>query len=177
MANVVKDFTLEWEVPADSPYPLEHLEDAEKLEADGVVWLFQIHLRPSGILYLKTHDQVTWQGNTYEPIAIRLTGVGQNVEDRKNRPQLQIANPDGVFSAVVRDKKLDYATVVRYRVLREHIDTDQPIYTRQQWLLTRVAGLNNRMITCELRDMMDGPNFKIPARVFMPPEFPLVNLK
>lgn len=159
------------------PVPAEHVEDAQKLEADGYVDLFQIILSDkSSKIYLKINKDVDWQGNTYEGTGIQIDGVGTYSDDTTSRPKLTLFNPDGVFSSLLDQGLLDNATIVRYRVLKAHVDADLPIYRRQQWKVSRVASVKTPFIQLELRDMLDGQNFQVPGRMFIPPDFPTVSL-
>lgn len=67
--------------------------------------------------------------------------------------------------------------ILRYRVLRKHIDMDVNIFQREMWMVSRVVGLKKEGIQLELRTTIDGPFFVIPARMFMPPEFPTVSMQ
>lgn len=157
-------------------YPTSHLEDANKLESDAYVELFQITLIDKVTkIFQKVDNTVTWQGDTYEGTSIKLTGVAQYADDQTSRPQLLLYNPDNVFNALVDQGALIRATVARYRILKTDLDADRAIYRRQQWIISRVPSMKGNTIACELRDMMDGQIFVIPARMYIPPDFPAVS--
>ena len=46
--------------------PAEHAIDAQKMESDGIVDLFEIHMLSGARFYFKNNDRVDWQGKTYE---------------------------------------------------------------------------------------------------------------
>lgn len=157
--------------------PEEHLIDSKKLEADGYVELFEIELPSNqGKIYLKSDNDVTWQGNTYEGIAIKLDGVSKSSSEETSRPKLSIWNPSGVFSYLVDKGSLDNATIYRIRVLRQHLEEDMPIFRKQQWRVSRISSITRRNIAMELRDQLDGQFFQVPGRMFIPPDFPQVSL-
>lgn len=159
------------------PVPAEHLKDALKLDGDAYVDLFQIILsNKQSILYFTMNKTKDWQGHTYEGNGIKLEGVGNYADDEVSRPKLSLWNPEGIYSYLVDEGLLDSATIVRYRVLKEHIDADLPIYRRQQWKVSRIASLRKGLIGVELRDMLDGQLFMTPGRMFIPPDFPTVSL-
>lgn len=172
--NVFKVITVKF---GGEPVPVEHMEDAQKLDADAYVDLFQLILS-DGVtkLHLKKDHDVTWQGDDYEGTGIKIDGVGKYADDETSRPRLSIINPEGVYSALIDQGYIDKATVVRYRVLKEHIEQDVAIYRRQQWKVSRVATLTKAIVVLELRDMMDGQTFLTPGRMFIPPDFPAVSL-
>lgn len=152
------------------------IADSMEMEADGYVDLFKIELRPSGTLYLKDNNEVTWQGNTYQPIAIALSAEGNSADGEKHRPSLRVVNPEGMFSKLIADGNLDKARVTRYRVLRSHVEQDQNISIQNLWVVSRVVSLNKIMAVFELRAATDGQFFSLPLRKFIPPDFPQVTL-
>ena len=158
--------------------PGQHVEDAQKLDADGYVELFEILLSDKSTkLYLKMNKEVTWQGNLYESTAIKIDGVAKYADDEVARPKLSLFNPEGVYSSLVDQGQLDAATIIRYRVLKYDIDNNRPVYRRQQWKVSRITGIVGNMISLELRDLMDGQIFSVPGRMFIPPDFPTVGIQ
>lgn len=158
------------------PAPLPHIEDSKKLEAQGYYELFDIILANGSKLYFKNNKTVSWQGNSYEGTGIKIEGIGSYADDQRSRPKLTLWNPAGVFSSLVDQGHLENATVIRYRVLKEHVDSDLPIYRRQQWKVKRIASVKIPWIGLELRDLVDGQTFLTPGRMFIPPEFSAVSL-
>ena len=157
--------------------PASHIEENFKLEADAYVDLYKVILRSGSSIYLKDNDDTTWQGNTYEGIAIRLKGVSQHADEEVSRPTLTIANPDGVWNAAIRSGNLTKATLIQYRLLRAHLDADTNIYQMRTWMLWRPVSSDNEVAVFELRTQTDGQNAITHARMFIPPEFPLVNIR
>ncbi len=173
-ANYFKVTTIKF---TGDPVPKEHLEDALLLDADAYIDLFQIVLSDQATqIYLKMNSGVTWQGQDYEGTGCKIENVGSYADDQTARPQLTVFNPEGIYSYLVDQGLLEGGKVVRYRVLKTHIDNDLPIYRRQQWRISRVASLRKGLIVLELRDMLDGQVFMTPARMFIPPDFPTVSL-
>lgn len=165
--------------------PIEHIRDANKLEADGTIFLYEIQLYPSGVMRLCADRSITWQGNTYDLWGIRLTGVSQNGDDEVSRPRVAIANftydPEGepirgVFSSLQAQKAIEGATITRYKLLKEHLDANLDIKETKKWKVSRISSEKPDLITLELRNTLDGPRFTIPARKFSPPEFRQVKL-
>lgn len=158
--------------------PDTHFADAFKLEAaSGYVDLFKLVLN-DGVttLHLKLNNDGTWQGNDYEGTGIKLDGVSKYADDQTSRPSLIIFNPNGIFSYLVNQGVLEGATVTRYRVIRSDFEGDINVFRSQRWVVRRVASLKVGMLTLELRDLMDGQQFLVPGRMFMPPDFPSVGI-
>lgn len=158
--------------------PIEHLTESQKLTADAYVNLYEIQLKTEPVI-LRLSDSVTrtWQGQNWEMFGVAISGEKRSADGEETRPQLQFINPEGVFSTLVRQRLLDRATIIRYRVLRSHYENDVQIYQRRMWYISRIANVTaGQSITAELRVMTEGPNSRIPARQFIPPEFPMVRL-
>lgn len=171
-------FKISYVTFSGEPVPGQHVEDAQKLEADAYIELFEITLADKVTkLYLKLNKTGTWQGNTYEGYALKLDGVGKFANDEVARPKLSLYNPNGIYSSLVDSGQLDAATIVRYRLLKYDYDHNRPIYRRQQWKVSRVLGITSGVINLELRDLMDGQNFSVPGRMFIPPDFPTVGIQ
>lgn len=159
--------------------PDSHLREAQTLTADAPVDLYKIVTRigPATIFYFKNDDTVTWRGNEYQGMACRITGDSQTADGEESRPTLQIMNPYGVFNTAIVNGRMDLAVITRYRVLRRHIDSDSDIKQQRMWYMGRVKELiSGQSASFELRSMTEGPNFQIPVRMYIPPEFPTVSL-
>ena len=158
-------------------YPASHIEDANKLTADAKIDLFCIVLLDKVTkLFLKQDDTRTWQGDSYEGTAIKVSGVAQYADDQSSRPSLMLYNPRGVFNTFIDQGLVEGATVIRYRLLKAHLDADLPIYQRQKWKVSRIASMRGNALALELRDMLDGQIIITPARMYMPPDFPVMSL-
>jgi lambda family phage minor tail protein L len=157
--------------------PIEHLQEAQKLQADAEVDLFYVKLKNLPVEFrFKGEDTITWQGKKYEGMACKLTGDSQSADGEESRPLLQVMNPFGIFNSAAKKGQLDLATVIRYRVLRGNLDADINIATRRMWYVGRIRELiSGQSISLELRNMTEGANFQIPCRMFIPPDFPMVS--
>lgn len=157
--------------------PAEQIADANKLEADGRVFLYEMEMAGSGaIIRVRSGPKITWNSMLFEELGISVSGKGQSAGEEVFRPKMQIVNPEGIFSAYIASGELERAIVREWTVLRTHLDTNQPIYSLRIWSVGKILTLNKNMITIELREIGDGPNFILPGRIFMPPEFPQVSL-
>ena len=177
--------------------PEEHLKDAVKLQADGIVDLFEFNLISGGVFRLKDNETVYWGthweqqngvpvkvANKWQGLPIQLSGFSMGSNDQVYRPTLSIANPsleagnrEGVFSRYILDNLLEGATVYRYRVLYSDLMSNKVRYLRQIWRVCRIISLTKQSVSMELRTLSDNVNAVIPARRFVPPEFPLVTLE
>lgn len=171
-------------------------EEAHELEGDGIVDLFTIFLTAlpksraennmvtewfdtHARVNFKAMDTVTWFGITFEGIPLKFEGAGQTEGDEKKRPSLTMANTNAVFSPLVRDGVLDNAPITRWRIRRQDLENNPETedVIRQTWRISRVTSMDKHQIDVELRDQLDGPLFRIPNRMFTPPEFPMVSVR
>ena len=159
-------------------FPVSHLREAQKLTADVTVDLFQISLVTAPLVFrFKNNDTKTWQGVVYEGIACQMPGDRRSSDDEEGRPTLRVMNPAGIFNKPAIDGMLDRAIVTRKTVLREHLDGDVNIFVQRMWYVERVKELiSGQVLGLELRAMTDLPNFQLPVRQFIPPDFPTVSL-
>lgn len=161
---------------AENFIPQEHRENNEKLVSDGYVHLFEIKLRNGEYLYFKENNTVKWQGRTWTGLPMAFEGYSSASGETLSRPTLSIVNPEGSFSPFIRDGILLRSIITRYSVLYQDILNDRNIYQKKVWVAWNVPQLSRDMLQLELRNPMDGVNFDVPARMYLPPEFPSVTL-
>jgi phage-related protein len=162
---------------SDPPIPVTHVEHATRLEADGFVHLFLLHLRSGAKVRMVNGRTVTWDGATWHGMACQLVGVAVHAEEQNARPRFQVQNPDGVFSALMGQRLLDGARLERRRVLAGDLAAGAGFYVSQSWRVGRVSRVTRIGIELELRDITDNPNFVIPSVLFTPPDFPVVKIR
>ena len=158
--------------------PQSHSQDALKLTGDGIVYLYEITIPSHNlVLRFKNNNTVTWQGRQYEGIPCQMQGLSDSADEKESRPTLRVYNPVGLFNAPALDGSIYRAIVTRKRVLLDHIERNVNIFTQRMWYVERVKELvSGQHIALDLRVMTEGPNFYIPVRQYMPPEFPMVSL-
>ncbi len=156
--------------------PQSHLEESLKLTADSTVDLYEVALKQDPIIFrFKDGPTVTYQGQVYESMACSISGDMRSAEGEESRPILRVVNPFGIFNQAVLNGQGELAVVKRRRGLRTHLEDDVNIFDQRMWYVSRVRELiSGQALTLELRNMTEGPNFQIPVRMFIPPEFPFV---
>lgn len=153
-----------------------HLQDSVLLTADGKVELFQITLLSGAAFYFKNNDTVTYQGLTYEGVALSFSGSKRTSNEETPRPTLTLVNPAGVLSQQVLAEAFDFAAVIRRQVLRAELDAGTGTPYEEKYFISRTNGLTKRQVTFELRGYSDRFNAQVPARMFIIPDFPMVTL-
>jgi phage-related protein len=153
------------------------LEEAQDLQPNGVLDLFEIKLRNNTLFRFRNGPELTWQGMFFNQWPCKMSGDVRTAEEEEPRPTLVVANPEGAFTKVVFEGLVENAIVRRYQVLRRHADADLPISVDRMWRVGRIPQLiRGKSITLELKNLTEGPNFKLPVRIMQPPEFPFVSL-
>jgi len=167
------------------PAPIEQIRDTQQLQAEAYVHLYEIQLYPTGSMFLNPHYEINWQGNTYNFWGMKLTGLATSSDDKTSRPQLSLANftygidgqpIKGVFSALSAQDKIEGATVIRRSILKPHADENINKFTELRWKVAKIVTNTPDVVTLELRNTLDGPRFTMPARKYLPPDFPQVTL-
>lgn len=156
--------------------PESHRQNNEKLVADGYVELFEIVLRNGETIRLKENNTVQWLGKTWTGVPLSFEGYSSAAGDKLSRPVMTLVNPDGVFSTFVRDGHILKAAITRYSVLYDDVLNNRNVFHKKVWIAWNIPQLTRDMIQLELRNPMDGVNFDVPARMYIPPEFPSVTL-
>ena len=160
-----------------SEAPVQHLQDAQKLTADGYVHLYEIVLRNNqGTVFLSDSGLITWQGQTYDSAPITMTGEKETSTEEVARPILTVYNPENVLASFIVTRVLEKSIVKRKQVLRANIDGNNNIFDQRTWFIGRVTSFLRGQLTVELRNLTDGPNFMMPRRQYLPPEFPVVSV-
>jgi phage-related protein len=155
--------------------PVSHLEQAQVLEADEPVQLWEIRLRSVPVrIYFCARPTVTWQGNTYEQIGCVLKGEADYATEQNARPTLSLQTPEKVFNPFATAEYFDLAQVIRKEVLPTHLNSNANIFRQRVWVVGRPSSVHGHSLQLELRGPTDFPNFQIPPRYFSPPEFPFV---
>lgn len=146
------------------------------LSPEAIVTLFRIQLSDLSIILLSPYQDITWRGNTYSSIPCQLGDLTMESEGRLNRPKFTFVNPEGVFTSAIFGGPLENATITRYRILKSDLDANRDAAVTESFRVSRIVSVTRSLVVLELRDVLDGHTFKLPARAFYPPEFPHVEL-
>ena len=153
---------------------VEQVEDALKLTSSKEVSLWEITLRDGTKAFLRNGPSVTWRGNDYEGLPIMLSGEEDSADDKTARPSLRVFNPKKIFGPWAHQGRFELATVIRRRVLQEHLTVNANIFTRRVWIIGQIQSCTSRSLDVQLRSPIDSPNLNTPTRMYAPPDFPTV---
>ena len=157
--------------------PMSHIVDAQKMIADGYLDLWELWLRNNaGVIYAANGPRTTWQGHVYDAAPMKLSSLKESATEEESRPTLTIFNPENVLASFVVTGALEKSIVKRKRVLVADIEQDNNIFVQRTWFIARPSSYLKGTLTVELRNLTDAPNFMMPRRQYIPPNFPLVSL-
>lgn len=157
--------------------PIEHIEDAQKLVADGELDLFELTPIGGGTIFFKNEAEITWQGNTYEGMPVEFTGVNKSSSGKALAPRMVIGNNNLDLSALlplVYDGWLEDAQIRHIHLLRENAEADLPIFEERRYRVKRVEEYHRVWIKLQLATASDALGFTLPHRQYHPPAFPAV---
>lgn len=155
--------------------PVTHLEQGYQKEMDLPIQLFTLTLKKSGtIVRLRNGPTITWQGQEYSEWPSSLSEVEQNTDGEASRPILTLANPDGVFTPQAENGEFDLATLVVKEVLQDHLLANLNIFSQRTWFISKPVSVNRMTISLQCHSATDVPNFDVPPRMYLPPDFPFL---
>lgn len=158
---------------------IKHQEEATRLTPEPYVELFKFtpdYLQPNQFIAFTNHPTITWQGVMYENFPHQFSGYNIQSTGEQSRPKLQVANPNGLFSSLIVNGTLRQAQVLRYLVLRDDLLADENRYLRNKWLLAKTVNLTKDSVSFELRSVLDGVRYTLPARQYISPDFPVTSM-
>lgn len=158
--------------------PVSHVHDAYQLESRGYREFFKLEFADAAgsIMYISPKDQVDWLGQTWQFLGCNLTGVGKNSNGEQARPKFTIVNPQGLFSLWVEKGVVEGSLLTKYKVFLPDFESGVAAYEKNTWTISKIVSLDKNLIVTELRSLIDGQNYMLPARQFYPPDFPHVSL-
>lgn len=160
--------------------PADHIADAHKLQADGIVTLWE--MTPAGgggTIRFKTDNDVEWRGNLYKGLPLSVDGDKESADGGSGQPTMVIgqANIDlSQFKPLINDGSIDGAFVVRHDVLLDNLLNNRNIKETRFYQVRRVAGYGRFQIRLDLGSYSDFLGFTMPHRQYLPPAFPSVKI-
>lgn len=171
-----------------SHVPTETLKLLNKFEQGAMVDLYDVDLSKiageklifrfhAGLNQLRR--AIVWQGNTYEPYPIQVTGFQKNGQGTSNRPTMTVSNAFGLITGLTNayDDLLG-AVVTRRQVLAEFLDAvnfedgnnkaDPTQEIVSQYLVERLTNLiPSESATFELALPCESDGVMLPARMII----------
>ncbi len=133
-------------------------------------------------------NPIVWQGKPYQPMPISMEGFEHQADGRLPRPKMSVANPEGIFSAVVHSNH-DFANckVTRKRTYARFLDDENfqnrnlnsegrnPFgeadpdshYPDDVYFINKKTAENSSQIDFELVSALELKGAQVPARVVL----------
>lgn len=160
--------------------PSQHIDDSQKLIADGMVTLFEITPAGStGVIRVKSDDTVTWQGFEYTGIPIAITGEKRQSDSGLANPRLTVGQDNidiSLLKPLVFDGSLDNARIKKITVLSENLKNNLNVKEEVLYRVKRVESYTRTRISLILATYSDSLGFELPYKSYESPDFPAVLL-
>lgn len=148
--------------------------DIQQSTVQGLITLYELDLTPLGgqVYRFHGHDGViTWQGNTYTPIAIKADGLEMRGDGKASTPKLSVVdNINGIQGAVSSLCRMydDFANA-RLKVvhtLAEYLNSTDENHKEQIWYIEQktIENPTSGIVEFELSNPVDFEGQKIPVR-------------
>lgn len=160
-----------------SNIPIEHIQDGQKLVADGEIDLFELTPKGGGTVYFKNDNEATWQGHLYEGLPVSFTGVKKTATGGALAPKLTIGDNTvdlSPFKPLIFDGWLDNADIRHVHLLLDSLLLDRPIFEERFYRVKRVEEYQRMWISMQLATASDFLGSTLPRRQYHPPAFPSV---
>lgn len=153
------------------PDTIVDLYEVDLGEQDGI---FRLH---PGII---STEQIVFSGKIYHSLPVDASGFERNADGKMSRPTLVFANPDGLISDVLKNRKdLVGVTIVRKRVFLKFIDSSNfpnnfnPFaipdpnarFDDEIFIVNKKVVENKFFVEFELVSPIEFEEVKLPARV------------
>lgn len=161
-----------------SQRPHSHIEDALKLEADGIIDLYELTPLSGGTIYFKSDAEAIWRGVLYESLPCSMAGEEFKTEGTPT-PKFTIGQEDVdllAFKGLVNDGHLDGALLVRKRVLLDDLVNNRDIKHSTYFRVKRVESYTRSAIQLQMATFSTAHSQTVPFRQYVPPAFPWVEL-
>lgn len=156
--------------------PTSIVDTLVDLETEPLVQLFRIELIDNTVIHVNPYQDLTWQGDTYTGVPCKMSDLAMEASGRLNRPKFTFANPEGLFTQHLYAGGMDAALITRIRVLKSDLLANNDFSVEEQFRVSRIVSIADPLVVLELRDVLDGHTFMLPADSYIPPEYPHVRL-
>ena len=161
--------------------PSSHIQDAQKLDADAVIELFElVPAGGTGTFRFKNDNDVTWRGNTYTGLPVVLSGEEISAENGRGSLKMVVGAPNldlSLFKPLINDGTIDGGTVTRIRILLADVLANNLVRETTVFEIRQVITYTRTQVTLQLALPSDGIGFVLPFRQYLAPAFPTVLLK
>lgn len=163
--------------------PTSIQSEIQKLAPSAVVELFELDGSSFGAGITRFHagtngltQRVVWQGNTYEPFPVQVTGFEMTNAGTLPRPTMRVANVTGLITALLQQyNDLLGAKITRKRTLVKYLDAvnfsgGNPTadatasFDDDVFYIDRKAAENRDMVEFELAAALDLTGVDLPRR-------------
>ena len=148
--------------------------DAKKQNVAALVDLYVLDLNSIGLgqvyyFYPGTdanNQPVTYQGSTYTPWPIEMTGFEKRGTGSESRPKARISNDLGTITAqLLTHDDLIGATIKRRRTLKTYLINNIPDYVEELYFVEQKVVENATYVEFDMANAMDFVDKQLPGRI------------
>lgn len=152
--------------------------DAQTLSIESpLVELFELEIASVKYYFFSEFNlnnaegEIVFDGNTYTPFPMELSGVEHSADGAQNRPKLMMANVSSLLSSGLlgSDFKMDDLVggrVTKRTTLEKYTGATTPYeFPKKVYVIDRITAKNNLFVELELASPFDLQNVRIPNRV------------
>lgn len=146
--------------------------DAHGLTLPGVVDLYIVDLNPIGTaqiycLYPGANNDasdIVYQGNTFTPWNIKISGIEKRGDGAQARPSVEIANVGGMITQLCQQyQDMVGATVTRRRTFSTYIAAGIASYRDDYWFIEQRTAESRETVKFDLSSPLDFLDKKLPG--------------
>jgi lambda family phage minor tail protein L len=148
--------------------------DCHALSLPAEVDLYIVDLNPIGVAQsyfffpgvAGDGTEIVYQGNTYYPWNIKITGVEKRGDGAQARPSVEIANIDDYVTLLCQQyQDMVGATVTRRRTLATYIAADIAGYQDNYWFIEQRTAESRETVKFDLSSPLDFLDKKLPGMI------------
>ena len=146
------------------------------LKQDTAINLLKIQLTDGQLIMVCDSFDFTYLGDDYAYLDFSIAGDLLTQTDEKSRPNIDLANPNSMFSKLAVSGRLEGAVITRYQLeARYGEDNLSALVVRNDvWKVFQIPMISTKL-SLQVRRLGDNLSQRFPPRAYYPPEFFHVN--
>lgn len=158
---------------------MANAENAQKLDPDAEIVLFELTTLNGSTVYFKSGPSVTYLGDEYISIPLSLSAEVRSTDSGKQRQTLILGGDDadfGILKSVLFSGEVDGASVFKHVVELEDLKANVNNKITSQYTVKQVESYSRSQINLVLGRFSPSGQTTIPYKKYTRPAFPYVQL-
>lgn len=147
-----------------------------ELQQQKTINLLKLQLTDGRYIFICDSFDINYLGDEYRFLEFKISGDKETQSGEKNRPILDISNPNRFLNRLALSGALTGALVVRYQLEASYNgDAAVQMVRSNRWKLYQLTGISTTVVF-QLRNLTDSAGRTIPPRQYYPPLFNHINV-